>query len=228
MPHPLVQPTGHWMRDVISDEEVVARVVSGEPELFELLIRRHNQRLYRVVRAQVRDDSEAEDVLQMTHVSAWQALPQFEGRSKYLTWVTRIAIRKAEAIASKRARIEKSEGIAAETRKRAIGLVSADVDQSDLRRLLERSICSLPRIYRSVFVLREVEGMAISAVAHDLELSESAVKVRLMRARTKLRAQLEAQGRDDDCVRSLWRFDGEHCDRITSRSLAVIRTLTAM
>ena len=79
-----------------SDEEIVARVVAGEAALFEVLMRRHNQRIYRIVRSILDDDGEAEDVMQDAYVRAYQHLGQFESRSTFVTWLTRIATWPAE------------------------------------------------------------------------------------------------------------------------------------
>src|SRR5215475_12559488 len=89
-----------------SDEQVVARVLAGNTALYELLMRRHNQRLYRVARAILRDDAEAEDVMQDAYVRAYQNLGTFEGRAKFSTWLTRIAVHEALARCQKRSRFQ--------------------------------------------------------------------------------------------------------------------------
>src|SRR3954462_1615805 len=90
----------------LSDEDIVARVLGGEAALFEILMRRHNQRLYRVARAILRDDGEAEDVMQDAYVRAYQNLASFEGRAKFATWLTRIAVNEALARSRRRARFQ--------------------------------------------------------------------------------------------------------------------------
>src|SRR5437773_11460086 len=90
-----------------SDEQVVSRVLNGETALYELVMRRYNQRLYRIARAILRDDAEAEDVMQDAYVRAYQHLAQFEGRSKFATWLTRIAIHEALARSGKRSRLQR-------------------------------------------------------------------------------------------------------------------------
>jgi hypothetical protein len=91
-------------RPTASDEEIVARVRAGETPLFELLMRRHNQRLYRVARSILRNEPEAEDVMQQAYLSAFAHLDQFEGRARFSTWLTRIAVHEASARARRRAR----------------------------------------------------------------------------------------------------------------------------
>src|SRR4051812_5710132 len=95
----------------LTDETVVARIRAGEPALFELLMRRHNQRLFRVARAIVRDADEAEDVMQEAYVNAFEHLEQFEGRAKFGTWLTRIAVHEASARIRRRRRIRSLESI---------------------------------------------------------------------------------------------------------------------
>jgi RNA polymerase sigma-70 factor (ECF subfamily) len=160
MSHPLVQAKGQWMRDVLSDEEVVRRVVAGEVELFELLVRRHNQRLFRTVRAIVHDDADAEDALQQAYVNAWRRLETFDQRAKFTTWMTRIALRTAGEVV--RAREHRSEFSSPDAH--ALDAESApphppdeEVTRREVARLLEQSIDALPAPYRVVFVLRVLE-----------------------------------------------------------------------
>src|ERR1044071_3724827 len=98
--------------EALSDQEIVRRVLEGETALFELIMRRYNQRLYRVARAILRDDSEAEDVMQDAYVRAYQHLAQFAGRSRFATWLTRIAIHEALARSQRRRRTEQFDASA--------------------------------------------------------------------------------------------------------------------
>ena len=82
---------------LLSDEQVVTRVLAGQTALFEVLMRRHNERIYRAARAILRDEHEAEDVMQQAYVNAYSHLRQFDGRSKFSTWLTRIAVHEALA-----------------------------------------------------------------------------------------------------------------------------------
>src|SRR6185503_6585157 len=170
MPHPLVDPRGRWMRDVLTDEEVVARVVAGEGELFELLMRRHNQRLFRTVRAMTRDDDAAEEALQRAYVAAWQGLSAFEGRATFATWITRIALNMVGESASREQRAADLAADAGPTFARESEAADEDLSRGELRAILERAIDDLPAIYRVVFVMRAVEGMSTAEVAHALDL----------------------------------------------------------
>src|SRR5215471_17345161 len=186
----------------LTDEEVVARVLAGETALYEVLMRRHNSRLFRVARAIVRDDTEAEDVMQEAYVRAFGQLPRFEGRSQWSTWVTRIAVNEALARVRKRGRFVDTDVEDLELREER-GMLPDDSrsppapgpeDMASARELgafLERAVDSLPDIYRMVFVLREAEGMSTADTATSLGISEELVKVRLHRARAEVRRVLD-------------------------------------
>ena len=169
-----------------SDEEVVGRVLAGEAALFEILMRRHNQRIYRIVRGILDDDGEAEDVMQDAYVRAYQHLGQFEGRSTFVTWLTRIAMHEAFARAErfKRQTSLNDDEVLGDMKST---LASTDnpeqnVANRELQRVLESAILSLPPKYRTVMMVRDVEEMSTAEAAGVLEISEEAVKVRLHRA----------------------------------------------
>jgi RNA polymerase sigma-70 factor, ECF subfamily len=208
------------MRDVLGDDLVVQRVVAGETELFELLVRRHNQRLFRIVRALTRRDDDAEEALQVAYVTAWRRLATFDGRASFVTWLTRIALRSALQIARSRrapaAAPRHDEPALADTTDQALA-------RGELARLLERSIEALPEGARVVFVLRMVEGLSTEEVAQHLDLSESAVKVRLHRAREALRQGLLARAIECGAIDATWQIDGKRCDRIVARVFGGIR-----
>src|SRR5215467_14078914 len=181
-----------------SDEEVVSRVLAGESALYELLMRRHNQRLYRVARAILRDDAEAEDVMQDAYVRAYQNLGTFEGRAKFSTWLTRIAVHEALARCQKRSRFQSLDDSNSQYGDVMNAATSSDrspeqksYDQ-ELSVVLEKAVLSLPDDYRMVFVLRDVEGMSTEETAQSLNLTQENVKVRLHRAHAKLRKELYA------------------------------------
>src|SRR5579864_6104877 len=141
--------------EALSDDEVVARVVAGETALFELLMRRYNQRVYRVARGILRDDAEAEDVMQDAYVPAYQNLARFEGRSKFSTWLVRIAVHESLARVQRRSRLqsieEEPEGVG-----NMSVLVSNRPDpersaaNAQTSALLEAAIVALPESYRAV------------------------------------------------------------------------------
>src|SRR6478609_8653964 len=173
----------------LNDEQVVERVRGGEIGLYELLMRRYNQRVYRVVRSVLVNSQEAEDVLQEAWVRAYQHLNQFKGRASFSTWVTKIAFYEALARAKKNKRwrpLEDPEGEImpeAERRQPLAETPEAQAIRAQLGRMLEAAVDELPEAYRSVFVLREVEQLNTSETAECLGLSEEAVKTRLHRSR---------------------------------------------
>ena len=207
----------------ISDDDVVSRVRAGETGLYEMLMRRYNQRLFRVIRSVVMNDDEAEDVLQEAWVRAYEHLDQFAGRASFSTWVTRIAFHEALARTRKNRRwtpLENPEGeIMAEAERRQTTAETPEMqaERSQLGRMLEAAVDGLPETYRSVFVLREVEQLSTTETAECLELSEEAVKTRLHRSRALLRRDLES--RLGPAISEAYAFLGARCDRIVMRVL---------
>jgi len=210
----------------LSDEEVVRRVLDGETALFELIMRRYNQRLYRVARAILRDDSEAEDVMQDAYVRAYGHLSQFAGRSQFATWLTRIAIHEALARVQRR---KKTDQLGANKWNDGEGEMNIaatalnpeeQLSASELGRALESAILSIPEQYRLVLMMRDVEQLSTSETATALDLSEENVKVRLHRARAIVRKNLFAQVGSE--APRAFGFMGERCDRVVARVMARI------
>jgi RNA polymerase sigma-70 factor, ECF subfamily len=204
----------------LTDSEVVERVRGGERGLYELLMRRHNQRLYRVARSVVRDDAEAEDVLQDTWVRAYEHLDQFAGRASFATWVTRIAFYEALARARKSKRWtpvedETGEIIPAVEREHQVETPEAEAMRGELRDILQAAVDALPDGYRTVFVLREIERLSTIDTADSLGVSEEAVKTRLHRARAMLRRGVEE--RMGPALTGAYAFMGARCDRTVAR-----------
>jgi RNA polymerase sigma-70 factor (ECF subfamily) len=205
-----------------TDEDIVARVLGGETALFELLMRRHNQRLYRVARGIVGDDAEAEDVTQEAYVRAFQHLGQFAGRAKFSTWLTRIAVHEASARRRRRGRqIDVQESMPA-LASPAAGPEQRAADQ-ELGRAIEAAMDALPAVYGAVFMLREVEGLSTAETAACLEINEETVKTRLHRARLLLRNHITA--RVGAAARESFQFAGARCDRTVAAVMARIGRL---
>ena len=206
--------------EALPDEEVVRRVLEGEGALFELLMRRYNQRLYRVARAIVRDEAEAEDVMQQAYVSAYTHLAQFERRARFSTWLTRIAVHEALARRRRRQRITEMDAMP-ETDGDVWMAKGPDPEQQaltgELRRALEASVDALPESHRSVFVLRDVEGLSTAETAECLGLSEDNVKTRLSRSRAMLRRELLE--RAGGATADVFSFHLSRCDRVVAAVL---------
>jgi RNA polymerase sigma-70 factor (ECF subfamily) len=196
------------------DEELVRRIVAGEASLFATLMRRYNQRLFRVVRSIVRSPCEAEDVLQQAYLSAYVNLAQFEGRSRFSTWLTRIAVH--EALGRVRLRARRELPLEAEaTSDGGERDPEQQASERELARLFEEACDSLPDIYRSVFVMRGIEEMSIAETAACLDLSEEAIKVRYHRARALLRARVDDQV--GEAAREAYSFLGARCAGMVAR-----------
>lgn len=207
----------------LTDEELVARIVSGERALFEILLRRHNQRIYRAVRAVLRDDADAEDVMQEAYLSAYQHLAQFEGRAKFSTWLTRIAVN--AAIARRGGKWASAMTDADDDSLEALESIAPDPERntltSELREVMEREVAALPDSFRSTFILREVDGLSTTETAELLGISEDLVKTRLHRARTTLRDRLYQ--RAGITLESLFAFGNARCDRVVAAVMARVR-----
>jgi len=201
----------------LSDEEIVARVRSGERERYEQLMRRHNQSVFRTLRALLRSDSEAEEVAQEAWVRAYFALDQFAGRAAFSTWVVRIALNEGLARLKSASRFQELPMATLSTREPS---PEQQAERAELRRLLADTIDELPDTLRLVFVLREVEGRSTAEAAEILGLSEENVKVRLHRARASLRRAIEHRLGAE--VQHLHAFAGERCDRVVAAVLARI------
>ena len=212
--------------ETLSDEQVVGRVVAGQTALFEVLMRRHNERIYRAARAILRDEREAEDVMQQAYVNAYTHLRQFDGRAQFSTWLTRIAVHEALARIRKRARFTQflpDDDTMQESPMHSSR--AADPERQafarELASILEHAIDRLPDGAREVFMLRQVEGMSTAEVAAALDVSEDAVKARFSRARAALRRDLSQQV--GIVSGETFRFLRPRCDRVVAAVLARIQ-----
>lgn len=202
------------------DEAAVAHVLAGDTASFEQIMRRHNQRLFRLTRAILGNDAEAEDATQQAYVSAFTHLASFSGESSFSTWLTRIARNEALSRLRKRKRLsempmEEEEGSMGQSRARSPEDAAA---LAQLTGAIEHAIDALPEIYRVVFVMREVQGLDTAETAACLEVTEEVVKVRLHRARNQLQRALL----DDIDAQTphAFVFLGARCERITHAVLA--------
>ncbi len=203
----------------ITDEYIVERVRQGELALFEVIMRRHNRRLYRAARAIIGDDSEAEDVLQETYVRAYAHLDQFSGKARFATWLTKIAVHEALARLRRRGRLVSAEDQmdAFEAPGRGPEQMAAD---RELRGVLENALSNLPEAFRATFVLRDIEGLNTAETAACMGIPEETVKTRLHRARAALRRDLSA--RISDALPAIFPFGDTRCDRVVAAVLARI------
>jgi len=211
-----------------TDEQVVAAVLGGHRELFEVLIRRYNQRLYRVVRGVLRaNEGEIEDVMQQAYVNAYLHLDQFAGRATFSTWLTKIALYEALSRARRLGRtvsLDEAVDSGAEDIVDRMQVDTPDPERQaltgELGEALQGAIEQLPPAYRTVFMLREVEGLSTSESADILGVREEVVKTRLHRARGMLRHELfERVGASSSAA---FTFHALRCDRMVARVFAAL------
>lgn len=206
-----------------TDEEVVDRVRAGETGLYEIIMRRYNQRLYRVARAILHDDSEAEDVMQDAYVRAYHHLDQFAARAPFSAWLTRIAVHEALARQRQRSRVQNVDdraengGFPMELTERPLD-PEETASKAELGHLLEEAVLALPEQFRTVVMLRDVEEMSTSETAEALEISEENVKVRLYRGRALLRDWLLT--RVGTNAKEAFPFMGARCDLVVQNVFA--------
>lgn len=203
------------------DERALAREArQGARGAFRAIMQRYNQRLFRVARAVVGDDAEAEDVLQEAYLRAFAGMAAFRGEAGLLTWLTAIALNEARGRLRKRRPLTDFEAAAAAN---VVPFAAqpaspeSETARAETRRLLETSIDGLARDFRIVFVLREIEGLSVEETAAQLGLNPATVKTRHFRARRMLRAGLEKTllaGLDD-----VFPFLGARCSNVTERVL---------
>ena len=213
-----------------SDEsDLVRRALSRDGAAFRTIMERHNRRLYRIARAVLRDDSEAEDAVQESYVRAFANLGTFRGDSSLSTWLGRIALNEAlgrlrrrrpavpidtmEVLRTDAQIIQFPNAMTAEDPERTMA-------QREILRLVERATEALPEIFRTVFVTRVIEGMSVQETAELLEIEPETVKTRLHRARHLLRDQLESE--IGPVLLDAFPFAGRRCARVTD---AVLRRL---
>jgi RNA polymerase sigma-70 factor (ECF subfamily) len=212
----------------MSDEELLRLVRAGDTALFEVLMRRYNQRLYRVVRSIMGNSSEIEDAIQQAYVNAFFHLDQFAERARFATWLTRIAVHEALARTRRRRPADErgsSDDASMDEHPSRLPDPEHQAFASELGRMLEAALESLPESYRTVFMLREVEGLSTIDTAECLEINEDTVKTRLHRARGLLRDELYA--RAGAASAEAFQFHASRCDRVVARVLEQIGTVPA-
>jgi RNA polymerase sigma-70 factor (ECF subfamily) len=218
--------------ETAGDSAVAARIATGDPAALETLMRTHNAKLFRVARAILKDDAEAEDALQEAYLNACRHIADFRGGSRLTTWLTRIVINESLMRLRKQKRdrtvVPFSDAQADSDDPRDDQRKADMADErsesppaaalrAEIRRALERRIDELPLAYRTVFIMREVEDRTVEETAECLDIPAATVRTRSFRARALLR---EALARDIDMATvEVFGFAGERCDRIVSRVL---------
>jgi RNA polymerase sigma-70 factor (ECF subfamily) len=219
--------TGFKQSRVSTDAEIIQKILNGEGPLFEILIRRYNSVLYKIARSYGFNHQDAQDLMQEAHLAAYMQLKKFEHRSLYKTWLSKIIINKC--LYKMRYGYFKNEHPASslidETAQPMLTQVSQsenEVTKRELGKVIEHSLQLLPVTYRTVFILREVEGFNIAETSELLQISPVNVKVRLNRAKAMLQKELEQVYSSAE----LYEFNLVYCDKIVKEVFNKINTLT--
>jgi RNA polymerase sigma factor (sigma-70 family) len=204
------------------DQSIARRVAAGDRSAFELLMRRHNRRLFRLARAMLHCDADAEDALQEAYLSAYRSIGQFRGDATLLTWLSRLVLNECFGRVRRHVRRQNVIPIMDMPIDTDVDAMTAhDPDPSfqaaaraEMRALVERKLDRLPEAFRTVFVLRSVEEMSVEETAQCLEIPEATVRSRHFRAKSMLR---ESLARDIDLAEhELFQFCGDDCDRLVA------------
>ncbi len=212
--------------DTISDHEIITRILSGEKNLYTLIVRRYNQRLYRIAMSIIDDDSEAEDVMQVTYINAYENLGKFAFKASFSTWLTRILINESLLRLKKRGKsINMNDDIMDkeiyQQNRIEVQTPVSKMLNSELKSALEEAIRRLPEKYRTVFIMREIEDMNVAETQACLAISEVNVKVRLNRAKVLLKESLSEFYQKQNILH----FHLSRCDKMVERVMKQVEVV---
>jgi RNA polymerase sigma factor (sigma-70 family) len=202
----------------LDDSLIVARIIKGEKELFEIILRRYNQKLYRVVRSYLKDPDDIQDAMQDTYLKAFNKLYQFNGDAAFSTWLIRIGINEALQRIKRQKILNINSGTDLTDTKIIQLPASKEMNPEysainrEAKKLLEVAIDELPEKYRTVYVMREVEGMNNAEVAAILGVEENNVKVRHHRAKNLMKESLLKLSADAQ----IFEFGNAKCDAMVN------------
>lgn len=210
----------------IPDDVVVKRILAGEKELFALLLRRYNQKLYRVVRSYLRQPNDIEDAMQDAYLKAFHKLEQFRGDASFSTWLIRIGINEALQRIKKDTKVKSLHDPHADVTSNDIIQLpdSKDVNPEkitigkEVKTLIEHAIDELPEKYRVIYVLKEIQGMETQELCACLNINEANAKVRLHRAKHLMKETLLRLSADSE----IFEFGNSRCDALVSRVMGRI------
>jgi RNA polymerase sigma-70 factor, ECF subfamily len=198
-----------------TESDLIDRIINGEKQLYEGIVRKYNQRLYRIARSFIKNEDEIEDVMQETYIKAYLHLKQFEGKSQFSTWLTRILINQANQSLNKeksvRSHISNSSDELPDIKFSSEPAPDQNLMNDEMKKYLEHAIDELPETLRSVFIMREIEGLSVNETSDALSISIENIKTRLHRAKANLKDSLfeKAKGEID-----LFHFKMDRCDRV--------------
>jgi len=212
--------------DTLSDTEIINRILGGDKNLYAVIVRKYNQRLYKIGMSIINDDAEVEDVMQVTYIKAYENLRQFAFKSAFSTWLTKILINESLL----RLKQRKKSVLVNEEKMHNELTQQSNIEKEtpfmkilnvELKVFLEKAILNLPEKYRTVFIMREIENMNVAETKECLDISESNVKVRLNRAKSLLRDSLSGYYKNED----LLQFHLSRCDKMVGLVMAQIGDL---
>lgn len=219
----------HAHSEAETDVALAARVAAGDVAAFEVVMRRYNRRLFRLARATMRDDAEAEDALQEAYLLAYRRMGQFRGEATLGTWLSRLVLNECFGRLRRAARRHNVVPFVPAPADTDLDTMATSGDETpdqaaqraEMRGLIERKLDALPAAFRTVFVLRCVEELTVEETAAALGLPEATVRTRHFRARSLLREALA--GEIDLAERDLYEFGGWRCDRVVAAVLERLR-----
>jgi RNA polymerase sigma-70 factor (ECF subfamily) len=205
------------------DDELITKILQGEKNLYAIIVRRYNQRLYKVGISILNDETEIEDAMQVAYINAYEHLGKFAFKASFSTWLTRILINECLLRLKKRGNTitMNDDNMENELPYRQTGETqtpATKVLNSELKTILDDAIRKLPEIYRTVFVMREIENMNVAETQECLSISEVNVKVRLNRAKAMLRDLLSNYYRKEDILH----FHLSRCERMVDKVMSQI------
>jgi RNA polymerase sigma-70 factor (ECF subfamily) len=210
------------------DANLVAALRRGDNRAFELIMRRYNQRLFRVARSILRNDTEAEDAVQESWLRAFTHMERLQESARLGGWLARIAANEALDRLRRRGPVPPADAQDSDTREAAPGANApfptpdAEKRRSEARAMIERAVDRLPDNFRMVFVLRSIEELSVEETARALNIPPDTVKTRLHRANKLLREELKDAL--EAALPDAFEFDGKRCDRIVANVMARLRT----
>lgn len=213
--------------DSLSDEALIVKIIEGHAALYEIIIKRYNQQLFRIIRGYLSNKNDVQDVMQSTYLKAFENLEQFRAEARLSTWLIRIGINEALKKIKSQTHISEQNPVTHADNSNPINGIEAATPETnairkDMNKQLEQAIDTLPPKYRSVLIMREIEQMSTRETAESLDITRVNVKVRLHRAKKMLRDQLEKTLSDMD----LFSFRGAECDAMTEQVMKLIERET--
>jgi RNA polymerase sigma-70 factor (ECF subfamily) len=223
-----IEMADHALQQSADEHQLLERARQKDGEAIRQLVKQQNRRLYRIARSIVRDDSDAEDVLQEAYVRAFAGLDGFRGESRFGTWLARIVINEALGCVRRRRSMvdiglmSNSPALSAQVIPFPNSGAQRDPEtamaQDQIRVLLERAIDKLPEGFREILVARLIEGMSVEETAELFGILPQTVKTRLFRARALLRMEMEKH--IGPVLGDAFPFEGRRCERLTDSHLA--------